>query len=56
MTETKQECKHNFFVVDQMSVQACVKIVCAWCGQVRQLGANGEVAVLKHKGSIRYEV
>lgn len=50
------ECKHNFFAVDKMERESATIIVCAWCGQVRQLKSNGEVAVLKHKGSIRYEV
>ena len=50
------ECKHNFFAVREDPILAKVKIVCAWCGQVRELSSNGEVAVLKHKGTLRYEV
>ena len=55
-TKPKYECKHNFFVVRQDRIVAKVSIVCAWCGQVRELSSNGEVAVLKHKGTLRYEV
>ena len=50
------ECKHNFFVVRQDPIVAKVSIVCAWCGQVRELSSTGEVAVLTQKGALRYEV
>lgn len=52
----KYECKHNFFMVKEDPKEWKTTIVCAWCGQVRELNVNGQVAVVKHKGVIRYEV
>jgi len=52
----KNECKHNFFPVREDGTYAKIKIVCAWCGQVRQLDDQGNVDVLINKGRIKYEV
>ncbi len=59
----KYECKHNFFPVkngeqDKKGEKLWINFViitCCWCGQVRELNANGEVAVIKQKGNIRHE-
>jgi len=55
----KNDCKHNFFTVRIHPTEGgdgSSTIVCCWCGQVRKLYANGQVQVVVHKGTIKYEV
>lgn len=46
------KCEHDFFKL--RTFPNSITVVCAFCGQIRDIHYNGTVFVIKEKGTVRH--
>jgi len=52
-------CDHDFFKVEPKKgtepwLDGCIKVVCVYCGQIRIIGCDGVIKIIKEHGEIKH--